>query len=62
MDNLPRVYPMLELDHDGFQSDKWCIINTIAGTVSALAALITVLVTAWTLKHARDDKKASERL
>ena len=43
-----------------FQSDKWSIINTIAGTVSALAALITVLVTAWTLKHAREDKKAED--
>ncbi|HEX7770995.1 MAG TPA: hypothetical protein VF435_01165 [Pyrinomonadaceae bacterium] len=39
-----------------FQTEKWNIVNAIAGTVSALAAAVTVIVAAWTLRRAAEDK------
>ncbi len=39
-----------------FPTEKWNIVNAIAGTVSALAAAVTVIVTSWILKRASEDK------
>jgi len=40
--------------------DWWSVVNAVAGTLSALAALATVIIAVWAYRRARKDKEVDD--